>query len=485
MPVVPMNENAIPLKKTGPVTWEIEKTGAMRVPAKIFASDALAEKIRQDRTLQQAANVATLKGIINNALVMPDAHEGYGFPIGGVAAFDMDEGIICPGGIGFDINCGVRLIRTGMNISELTPKKRDVLNEIFTNVPAGLGSKAKVRFTDDETRDALEGGANWAVKQGFGWKEDTDRLEENGCMKAKASSVSDNAIKRGKPQLGSLGSGNHFLELQKVEKVYDETVAKKFGITGEGQVLVMVHCGSRGLGHQVASEYIRHMEDKFGYEGLPDRELINAPFQSEMGQQYFNAMSASANYAWANRQMITHWIRESFGKVFGRSAKDLGMNIVYDVCHNVAKVEKHKVDGETRDVCVHRKGATRSFGPGRAEIPELYRDVGQPVLLPGSMGTSSYILAGTTKAEDVSFGSTAHGAGRVMSRSEARHRFRGEDVKKDLEGKGIAVRSASWKGISEEAPGVYKDIDEVVRVSHEAGIGSLVAKVVPVGVIKG
>ncbi len=479
------NSNNFAIEKKGRNIWEIPKKGNMQVPAIIYASDSLMEHIKQDKTIEQIVNVAQLPGIVKHALAMPDAHQGYGFPIGGVAAFREEDGIISPGGVGFDINCGVRLIKTNIKKEDLTPKKRELLNILFNNVPAGVGSKAKIRFTDDETKEVLEKGASWAIKQGFGWKEDTDRMEENGCMKADPNDVSDRAIARGKPQLGSLGAGNHFLEIQAVDGILDEKAADAFGVTEKGQIVVMVHCGSRGLGHQVASEYIRKMEDAFGIEGLPDRELINAPLESELGKKYYSAMSGAANYAWSNRQMITHWIRESFEKVFGRSAKDLDMHIVYDVCHNVAKMEDHTVDGEKMSVCVHRKGATRSFGPGRAEIPEIYRAYGQPVIIPGSMGTASYLLVGTKKAEEVSFGSTAHGAGRVMSRFAAVKKFRSEKIAGELEAKGIMIKSASWKGIVEEAPQVYKDIDEVVKVSHDVGIGNLVARMVPLAVIKG
>ncbi|MCK4808623.1 MAG: RtcB family protein, partial [Candidatus Aenigmarchaeota archaeon] len=421
-----------------------------------------------------------------HSYAMPDAHQGYGFSIGGVAAFSVDDGVISPGGVGYDINCGVRLIRTDLKKEDFDKRKVDLLNEVVKNVPAGLGKNAKLKFSRDELSEVMSKGVRWAFDNGYAWKDDALRIEEDGCMKsADISNVSDNAFKRGMPQIGSLGSGNHFLEIQSVDEIFDAATAKVFGFTEPGQVVVMVHSGSRGLGHQVASDYLRLMEKKYGIAGLPDRELINAPFSSDMGQQYYSAMSAAANYAWVNRQMMAYWVRESFAKVFDSDAKDLGMDIVYDVAHNIAKRETHTVDGKKMDVVVHRKGATRSFAPGRVEIPEIYRAVGQPVLIPGSMGTSSYILAGTEKAMEISFGSTAHGAGRVMSRFAAIKKFRGEAVKKELEAKGISVRAASWKGISEEAPGVYKDVDEVVRVSDVAGIGKLVAKVRPMGVLKG
>ena len=476
----------VEIKKIDDVTWEIPKSGNMNVPARIYASDALMKNMRLDKTLGQVSNVACLPGIINYSYAMPDAHQGYGFSIGGVAAFSVDDGVISPGGVGYDINCGVRLIRTDLVKEDFDKKKVDLLNEIVKNVPAGLGKGAKLRFSRDELSEVMSKGVRWAIDNDFAWKGDSSRIEEDGCMKsADVGNVSDNAFKRGMPQIGSLGSGNHFLEIQSVDEIFDADTAKVFGFTEPGQVVIMVHSGSRGLGHQVASDYLRLMEKKYGIAGLPDRELINAPFSSDMGQQYYSAMSAAANYAWVNRQMMSHWVRESFAKVFDSDAKDLGMEIVYDVAHNIAKRETHTVDGEKTDVVVHRKGATRSFAPGRVEVPEMYRAVGQPVLIPGSMGTSSYILAGTEKAMDISFGSTAHGAGRVMSRFAAIKKFRGETVKKELEAKGITVRAASWKGISEEAPGVYKDVDEVVRVSDVAGIGKLVAKVRPMGVLKG
>ncbi len=476
----------VDIKKIDDVTWEIPKSGNMNVPARIYASDKLMENMKMDKTLGQVSNVACLPGIVKHSYAMPDAHQGYGFSIGGVAAFSVDDGVISPGGVGYDINCGVRLIRTDLKKEDFDKRKVDLLNEVVKNVPAGLGKNAKLKFSRDELSEVMSKGVRWAFDNGYAWKDDALRIEEDGCMKsADISNVSDNAFKRGMPQIGSLGSGNHFLEIQSVDEIFDAATAKVFGFTEPGQVVVMVHSGSRGLGHQVASDYLRLMEKKYGIAGLPDRELINAPFSSDMGQQYYSAMSAAANYAWVNRQMMAYWVRESFAKVFDSDAKDLGMDIVYDVAHNIAKRETHTVDGKKMDVVVHRKGATRSFAPGRVEIPEIYRAVGQPVLIPGSMGTSSYILAGTEKAMEISFGSTAHGAGRVMSRFAAIKKFRGEAVKKELEAKGISVRAASWKGISEEAPGVYKDVDEVVRVSDVAGIGKLVAKVRPMGVLKG
>jgi len=471
------------LRRIDDNTWEIPVEGAMRVPAVVYASARLLEDIRRDQTLAQARNVACLPGIERSSFVMPDAHQGYGFPIGGVAAFDPDEGIISPGGVGYDINCGVRVLRTGFTGAEVEARRKELLAEIFREVPAGVGKGGVTRLSRDVLKDILLRGAEWAVENGYGRKEDLERTEEGGRMKdAAVEDISDRALERGLPQLGTLGAGNHFLEIQKVHEIYDGPVARAFGLEAPGQVLVMVHCGSRGLGHQVATDFIETMENAFGVAGLPDRELVNAPFKSAQGQRYYRAMCAAVNYAFANRQMIAHWVRDVFARVLGSAA---GMDQIYDVCHNVAKVEEHEVRGRSKRLVVHRKGATRSFGPGRPEVPAAYRAVGQPVIIPGSMGTASFLLAGTKEAEALSFGSTAHGAGRVMSRHEALRRFRGEQIRDDLSRRGIELKSTSWKGVAEEASEAYKDVDEVVRVSNEAGLGRLVAKVVPIGVMKG
>jgi tRNA-splicing ligase RtcB len=464
-------------------TWEIPRTGEMRVPAVVYASHKLLGTLRGDKTLEQARNVACLPGILKTSYVMPDGHQGYGFPIGGVAAFDLDEGVISPGGVGYDINCGVRLLRTDFTEGDVSAKRKELLAEIFKEVPAGVGKGGITKLSRSVLKDILVRGAEWAVENGYGAAEDLEMTEERGRMRsASAEPISDRALERGIPQLGTLGSGNHFLEIQKVETVFDDMAAKAFGIEGPGRILVMIHCGSRGLGHQVASDYIQTMENAFGIAGLPDRELVHAPIRSSLGREYYAAMSAAVNYAFANRQMIAHWVRDVFKKVLGSSE---GMLQVYDVCHNVAKIERHTVGGREKDVCVHRKGATRSFGPGHPDIPRAYREAGQPVIIPGSMGTVSYILAGTREAEELSFGSTAHGAGRVMSRHEALRRFRGEKIRDDLARRGIELRSTSWKGVAEEASEAYKDVHEVVRVSHEVGLGRMVARVVPVGVMKG
>jgi len=471
------------MQKINDYIWEIPKSGQMKVPAVIYASSKLLESIKRDQTLQQLRNVACLPGIQKTAYVMPDAHQGYGFPIGGVAAFDLDQGIISPGGVGYDINCGVRLLKTEYLEKDVQEKRKQLLTEIFKEVPAGVGKGGITKLSRNALLEICTKGAEWAVENGYGTKEDLQRTEEYGRMKeADPSRLSSRALERGLPQLGTLGAGNHFLEIQKVAEIFDKDVARVFGIHTLGQILVMIHCGSRGLGHQVASDYIQLMENKLGISGLPDRELINAPVRSPLGQEYYKSMSAAVNFAFANRQMIAHWVREVFEKIMGSSK---GMDQVYDVCHNVAKIEKHKIDGDLKEVCLHRKGATRSFGPGRMEIPEIYRNVGQPVIIPGSMGTASYILVGTKEAEELSFASTAHGAGRLMSRHEALRRFRGEKIRDELASKGIELQSTNWKGVAEEASEAYKDVDEVVEVSHKLGIGRLVAKVVPIGVMKG
>lgn len=471
------------LNKIDDNTWELIKHDKMNVPGKIFASEKLLQLIKRDKTLEQLKNMASLKGVVKNSIALPDAHQGYGACIGGVAAFDVNDGIISPGMVGFDINCGVRLLTTDFTINDILGKRKELLNGFSKEIPAGVGKGGKTQISRDILSEVLVNGAKWAVNEGYGNKEDLQRTEEYGCMKnVSLDAISDKAMKRGKPQLGTLGAGNHFLEIQKVDKIYDKDVAKKFGVNSEGQINVMIHCGSRGFGHQVASDYIQQMGNKYGYENLPDRQLINAPINSDLGQNYLNAMAGAINFAFVNRQMIAHWTREVFEKILGTSE---GINQVYDVCHNLAKIEKHNIDGKNTDVCVHRKGATRSFGPGRIEIPEVYRQIGQPVLIPGSMGTASYVLAGTKKAEEISFGSTAHGAGRVMSRHEAIRNFKGEQIKSDLASKGIIIKGGSNRSIAEETYQAYKDVDEVVRVSHAAGIGKLVYRVVPVAVMKG
>jgi len=476
----------VSVNKIDSLKWEIP-VGAfpgMHVPAIIFASDALMTKIREDRTLIQAAGVATLPGVIEKVVVLPDAHEGYGFPIGGVAALDCETGGISPGGIGYDINCGVRILRTNLTANEVKPHIPELLDEMFENVPSGVGSKAKLRIDRANINEVMERGSEWAVENGYGTKKDLEHTEEGGRMKAADSrAVSDDAKKRGMPQCGSLGAGNHFLEVQKVNEVFDAEAVKAFGITGKDQVTIMIHTGSRGLGHQVCSDYLRKMETEYPQlaSKLPDRELIYAPAGSHLAEEYLGAMSAAANFAWANRQLITHWVRESFQKVFRKDADSLGLELIYDVCHNVCKVEEHN----GRKCFVHRKGATRAFPKGRPELSHDYRHIGQPVLLPGNMGTASYILVGQEKAMTETFGSTAHGAGRVKSRHAAIAAHRGSDVKAKLAEMGIIVRCQSLEVVAEEAPDAYKDIDEVARVSHEAGIATRAVRLVPMGVVKG
>jgi tRNA-splicing ligase RtcB len=445
-------------------------------------------QLRKDNAPEQTANMTTLPGILGKAMAMPDIHWGYGFPIGGVAATDEEIGVISPGGVGFDINCGVRLLRTDLQYNELVEQQiLDLIDEMFRNVPSGLGSKAKIRLNKKELETAIIEGAQWAVDQGYGWENDTEYLEENGCIKdADISTVSEKAIQRGAPQIGSLGAGNHFLEIQRVDKIFDETVANKFGINHIGQICVMIHTGSRGFGHQVCSDHLRVLEKavKTYNIWLPDKQLACAPVHSKEGENYLKAMACAANFAWCNRQLIVHWVRESFERILKTSAEDLGMKIVYDVCHNIAKKEEHVINGKRKKVVVHRKGATRAFGPDRSELPIHYQDVGQPVIIPGDMGTESYLLCGTKKAHET-FGSTCHGAGRVMSRNEAIRRWRGEQVVQNLRRQGIYVHPASFKVAAEEAPDSYKSIKMVVDAVHGAGISKKVVKLKPLGVVKG
>lgn len=468
------------LKKISEVEYQIPRSGKMIVPAVVFASSKLLEDMKKDKTLEQIKNVAMLPGIIKHAIALPDSHQGYGFPIGGVAAFDLGKGIISPGGVGYDINCGVRLLATNIPVSEFMKKRKEILHSIFRAVPSGVGRGGE-KYSREEIMEVLRKGAEWALERGAATKEDLECIEENGRMKdADPQVVSQRAISRGLPQLGTLGAGNHFLEIGKIDKIFDEKIARAFGLDKEN-ITIMIHCGSRGLGHQVASDYIQLMEKEYGFANLPDRELINAPINSELGKKYLKAMNCAVNFAFCNRQLITHHVREQLKKYFPKSK----ITLVYDVCHNIAKMEEFVIDGKKQIVCVHRKGATRSFGPGRKEIPVKYRKIGQPVLIPGSMGTASYVLVGTKKAEEVSFGSTAHGSGRVESRSKAKRELTAEQIKKELSEKDIIVETLSAKALVEEAPEAYKDVDEVVRVSHEAGIGNLIVRLVPVAVMKG
>jgi tRNA-splicing ligase RtcB len=457
----------------------------MRVPARIFANESLLEAMRGDKTIQQLRNVCYFPGIVKHACLMPDGHQGYGMPIGGVMALSVEEGGISPGSIGYDINCGVRLLSTKHDSEGLAENIRPLLDEMFRTVPAGVG-KSNLKVGMSQLDAVLENGAEWAVDNGYGNKEDLERCEEFGCMSGgDASKVSEQAKKRGKDQLATLGSGNHFLEIQKVEKIFDDETAKAFGIERVGQVTVMIHCGSRGLGHQTCSDYLRRMEKAYRdlVKAMPDRELVYAPSDSKEARDYFAAMVAAANFAWCNRHIIAHYVRQAFEKVLGEHAGKI--RTVYDVCHNIAKVENVDSDGGKVKAYVHRKGATRAFGPERPEIPDTYRNVGQPIIIPGSMGTASWVLAGTKEAQRESFASTAHGAGRTMSRHAATKKFRADSLVSDLKQKGIIVHGASKRGLAEEAPEAYKDVDEVVRVSHQAGIGRLVARLVPLAVMKG
>ncbi len=472
-----------------PSSYKGEKNNLrMQTSAVIYSDEKMIPSVLADNALEQTANMTMLPGIVGKAMAMPDIHWGYGFPIGGVAATDVENGVISPGGVGFDINCGVRLIRTNLNFDDLDEWKiKNLVDEMFKNIPSGLGSKAKIRLNTRELDDVLKLGARWGVENGYGWDTDVEFLEENGCLEyADLSTVSGKAKQRGASQLGSLGAGNHFIELQKVEEIFEPDIAKVFGITNKEQIVVMIHTGSRGFGHQVCTDHLRVLEQAIRKYNiwLPDRQLACAPVNSPEGQNYFKAMACAANFAWCNRQMIVHWVRESFEKILGNSAEDLEMNIVYDVCHNIAKIEEHETDGKKKKVCVHRKGATQSFGPGKKEIPLKYRDVGQPVLIPGDMGTESYLLHGTKKAEET-FGSTCHGAGRVLSRHQALRQWRGEDIVRQLKSKGIYVHPASFKVAAEEAPESYKNIRNVVNITHESGISRKVVKFIPLGVVKG
>lgn len=479
------------LKKINDTEWEIPVSHRkdMRVPCKFIAAENIISEM-DTQVFEQAVNVATLPGILGYSYCMPDGHSGYGFPIGGVAAMDLENGVISPGGIGFDINCGMRIVKTNLTYDEVKPKLRQLVDLLFKKVPAGVGSEGFVRLNRNQFIEAAVEGSKWAVEKGYGWKEDTERTEENGCMETDISKVSDRAIKRGINQIGTLGSGNHYLEIQvaKPENVVDKSIAKVYGIDRDNQVVIMFHCGSRGFGHQIATDYLQLfldvMERKYNIKIL-DRELACAPFQSKEGQDYFAAMKAAMNMSFANRQVILHRIRECFSQVFGRSPEDMDMRCIYDVTHNTAKIERHTVNGEKKKVLVHRKGATRAFGPGHDEVPEIYRKVGQPVIIGGSMETGSYLLAGTEGAMQKTFGTTCHGSGRTMSRTRAKQLFRGETLLKNMEQRGIIVKSVSMPGLAEEAGAAYKDINLVIDSVHRAGISKKVVKLTPVANVKG
>lgn len=480
------------LERISDTVWEIPisyKQG-MRVPARIYGTEKLVQEM-DDGVYDQVTNVATLPGITKYALCMPDGHFGYGFPIGGVAAMDVEEGgVISPGGIGFDINCGMRLVVTNLTYDEVKPHIKQLVDRLYQRVPAGVGSTGFVQISRNQFRKLVEEGAHWCIRNGYGWEEDLELMEENGCMKgADAAKISDKAIDRGFNQIGTLGSGNHYLEIQvaRKENIFDPELARLFGITQPDQVVVMFHCGSRGFGHQVATDYLqvflKVMESQYGIKIL-DRELACAPFNSREGQAYFAAMKCGINMSFVNRQVILHRIREVFSEIFKRSAQDMGMHMVYDVAHNTAKLERHIVDGKERSLLVHRKGATRAFGPGMEDVPERYKEVGQPVIIGGSMETGSYLLTGVPSGAQ-SFFSTAHGSGRTMSRAKARKTWRGDQLQKDMEARGIYVRSNSKPGLAEEAGGAYKNVDDVIEAAELAGISKRVVRLTPIGNVKG
>lgn len=461
-----------------------DEGAGMRTDVVVYASEPIMEEIRRDQSLAQAMNVATLPGIVGPSLAMPDIHQGYGFPIGGVAALDMENGVVSPGGVGFDINCGVRLVRTNLNKPEVRERLKPLIDQLFRDVPCGMGTRGRISLADTEIQGVLRDGAVWTVEHGYGEARDPEFAEAGGRLKgALPEKVSDRAKKRGAGQLGTLGSGNHFLEVLYVEAVHDEPAAAAMGLAGE-QVVVLIHSGSRGLGHQVCTDYVALMNEVMPRYGivLPDRQLACVPIQSEEGQAYLGAMKAAANFAWANRQAILHFVRAAFRRIFGDSAT---LDLIYDVCHNIAKQEVHEVDGQQRDVLVHRKGATRAFPAGHPEIPKAYADVGQPVFVPGSMGTASWVLAGQPGSMKHTFGSACHGAGRLLSRTAVRKGKDAREEQRKLEAMGILVRSESRDGILEELPEAYKDVDEVIEVMDGAGIAKKVARLRPMGVIKG
>ncbi len=474
------------IRQISPFLWEIARShrSDMRVPARIFASERMLDQVLSDRSIEQLVNVTSLPGIQQAAMVMPDVHEGYGFPIGGVAATLCPSGVISPGGIGYDINCGVRLLYSNYEYASIEKDIRLLGASMFSRIPSGVGKSGNIKLTRRKLDEVLRYGAKWMVRNGYGYPEDIENAESFGCLKnADPEAVSERAKKRGHDQLGTLGAGNHFIEIDEVDEIYDDECAHAFGLF-QGQAVVQIHTGSRGLGHQVATDYVKIMMSAMSdYEiVVPDRELACAPFDSLEGQQYFDAMAAAANFAWANRQAITHQIREAWEAVLGNR---VNLTLLYDVAHNIAKVEEHEIDGEMRALVVHRKGATRAFGPGHPEVPMEYRTVGQPVIIPGSMGTASYVLAGTEAGMKMTFGSTCHGAGRRMSRGEARRKKRGEQVLSELSNQGICIYSDSMKGLAEEAPEAYKKIDEVVEVIDRSGIAKKVARLKPKLVIKG
>ncbi|MBN1375541.1 MAG: RtcB family protein [Dehalococcoidia bacterium] len=478
------------LEKIDDYSWLISRKHkpGMMVDGLVFAGEEMLNDIMEDKAIEQVANVAFLPGIIGYSLAMPDIHLGYGFPIGGVAAMDVETGVVSPGGVGFDINCGIRLLRSNLMEDEVKQRVKQLADSLYRSVPSGVGSEGKIKLKSGEIDDVLVQGSHWAVKRGFGRMEDLETTEDKGEMEgAQPQAVSSRARERGKPQLGTLGSGNHFLEVAVVDQIMETSAARVMGIDMVGQVVLMVHCGSRGLGHQVADDYIRKMigaSDRYNMQ-LPDRQLACAPIESEEGREYLAAMRCAANYAWANRQCITHWVRQTFCDVMGKSEKDAGLELVYDVAHNIAKIEQHMMDGRNTKLCVHRKGATRAFPAGHPDVPAKYAEIGQPVLIPGDMGRYSYILVGTQAAMGRSFGSTCHGAGRMKSRAAAKRQIDYKEILRDLENRGITIRTGNLRDLAEEAPDAYKDVAGVVRAASGAGLSKIVARTRPLIVIKG
>lgn len=477
------------IKQIGPNLYEISPSyrADMRVPARIYADETILQAALQDRSLEQLVNTATLPGSVSYALAMPDIHQGYGFPIGGVLATDVEKGVVSPGGVGFDINCGVRLLASEMEEDEIKPYLAELATALYQHIPSGVGVGGFMKLSVQEIDEILEEGAKWALRKGMARREDLLHSEEQGAMAgARADKVSNRAKKRGRDQVGTLGAGNHFAEIDVVDEVFAEESAEAFGLF-QGQIVLQIHCGSRGLGHQVCTDYVQEFQGaskKYGI-ALPDRQLVCVPIQSPEGQSYLAAMAAAANYAWANRQTLTHQAREAFALVLAGRVRGYDLRMVYDIAHNMAKIETHVIAGEKRQVCVHRKGATRAFGPGHPALPPDYAQVGQPVLVPGSMGTSSYVLVGAEAAMRQTFGSTCHGAGRQLSRKAAKRQVRGDELKQSLQHRGIEIRAGSLRGLAEEAPVAYKDVSQVVAVVHNAGIARKVVRLRPLAVVKG
>jgi tRNA-splicing ligase RtcB len=478
------------VEKVNDLVWEVSKNSIpeMRVPARIYADETLLSAMKDDQTITQGVNLTQLPGILKYGITLPDGHQGYGFPIGGVAAFDVDEGIITPGGVGYDINCGVLLMRSNLTYNEVKPKVDELIDRIFNSVPCGVGVGSKLRLSNQELDKAVTGGVSWAISKGYGWPGDEKHMEEGGCMKeADPDVVSGKAKSRGATQLGTLGAGNHFLEVAKVQDIFDKDTAKVYGITEPDQIVCWIHTGSRGYGHQICTDYIRVMEQatvKYKIK-LPDRELACAPIKSKEAEDYYGAMACAVNWAFINRHIILHQVRQAFEQTFKQKADKMGLELVYSMTHNTAKREEHVIDGKRKMTVVHRKGASRAFGPGREDLPSDYKAVGQPVLLVGTMGTASYLLKGTEKGEEMSFASTAHGAGRVLSRAGARRAWTANEIIADLKRKGIVIRAASGRVVEEESPDSYKDIHKVADVSHRLGIGRKVMMSIPIAVAKG